>query len=67
VQNRGVRWSAHEKGDTAGWPIPRPVATVLDSTALRGGLRVAARLLSTAGGVTRWPIDRWALGIPAPT
>jgi hypothetical protein len=35
-------------GDTAGWPIPRPIATVLDSTALRGGLRVAATLLSTA-------------------
>ncbi|MDQ3825145.1 MAG: hypothetical protein M3325_05125, partial [Actinomycetota bacterium] len=35
-------------GDTAGWPIPRPIATVLDSTALRGGLRVAATLLSAA-------------------
>src|SRR5256714_3799029 len=35
-------------GDTAGWPIPRPVASVLDSTAIRHGLRVAAMLLSTA-------------------
>lgn len=35
-------------GATAGWPIPRPVATVLDSTALRGGLRVVATLLSAA-------------------
>jgi len=36
------------RGDTAGWPIPQPVATVLDSTALQGALRVAATLLSAA-------------------
>lgn len=36
------------RGDAAGRPIPQPVATVLDSTALRGGLRVAATLLSAA-------------------
>ncbi|HJT02545.1 MAG TPA: hypothetical protein VJ757_02790 [Pseudonocardiaceae bacterium] len=35
-------------GATAGWPIPRAVATVLDSTPLRGGLRVTATLLSAA-------------------
>jgi hypothetical protein len=35
-------------GDTAGWPIPRPVASVLDSTALRGVLRGAATLLAVA-------------------
>ena len=35
-------------GVTAGWPVPRAVATVLDSTALRGGLRVTATLLSAA-------------------
>jgi hypothetical protein len=35
-------------GDTAGWPIPRPVASVLDSTAMRVGLRVAATLLAAA-------------------
>jgi hypothetical protein len=36
------------RGGAAGWPIPQPVATVLDSTALRGGLRVATTLLSAA-------------------
>jgi hypothetical protein len=35
-------------GDTAGWPIPHPVAGLLDSTALRRGLRVAATLLAVA-------------------
>lgn len=38
-------------GDAAGWPIPRPIATVLDSTALRLGLRGAATLLSAAVGL----------------
>jgi len=36
------------RGDAAGRPIPQPVATVLDSTALRSGLRVVATLLSAA-------------------
>lgn len=35
-------------GDTAGWPIPHPVASLLDSTALRLGLRVVATLLAAA-------------------
>src|SRR5436305_8761923 len=35
-------------GDTAGWPIPRPIAAVVDSTALRDGLRLVVTLLSTA-------------------
>ncbi|HEV7830296.1 MAG TPA: hypothetical protein VGP04_15920 [Pseudonocardiaceae bacterium] len=35
-------------GDTAGWPIPRPVASVLDSAAVRGALRGAATLLTVA-------------------
>jgi hypothetical protein len=35
-------------GDTAGWPIPHPVARLLDSTALRRGLRVVATLLAAA-------------------
>jgi hypothetical protein len=35
-------------GDTAGWPVPRSVAGVLDSTAMRVGLRVAATLLTAA-------------------
>jgi hypothetical protein len=34
------------RGDTAGWPIPQSVATVVDSAPLRAGLRVAATLLS---------------------
>jgi hypothetical protein len=33
-------------GDTAGWPIPRPIAGVVDSAALRSGLRLVATLLS---------------------
>jgi hypothetical protein len=36
------------RGDAAGWPISQPVATVLDSTVLRGTLRLAATLLSAA-------------------